>query len=200
MEDVLLAGALAIGYAVGAIPASNIVARLAHGPDLRHIGSGMVTPSNVYHAVGLKPALIAGVFDVAKGVVAAVLAATGHPWAAALGGAMAVCGHNWSIFLKGAGGRGLSTATGALAVAAWPGAALMCAALVIGMSVRSIYLTMTVALVVLVPFLAVVNGRAGAVAAAIVAAPIGVKTAILLCRERTASSATRQRDMTGGSG
>lgn len=51
MKDVLLAAALVIGCVVGALPVSNIVARLAHGPDLLTTGSGMVTPSNLYYAV-----------------------------------------------------------------------------------------------------------------------------------------------------
>lgn len=184
MKDALLVGALVVGYVVGAIPVSNIVARVAKGLDLRRVGSGMVTPSNLYRAGGLRLALIAGFFEVVKGTVGPVLVGPGHPWLAALAGALAVSGHNWSPFLKGAGGRGLSTATGALMIVAWPGAALMCGALAVGVLTRRIFPAISIALFALVPLLAVVGGLAEAIAGAIVVTPIGVKTAFVIRRER----------------
>lgn len=193
MNGVLLAAILAGSYLVGAVPVSNIVSHLVKGIDLREVGTQTVSPSNLYRVAGWWPTVLAGIFEVGKGIPGPALAkalpglaltGTGHLYAAAACGALAVTGHNWSPFLKGAGGRGLSTATGALLVVAWPGAALLCAGLAVGGITRKIYPAMSVALFALLPVLALAGGPAEAVAGAIVVAPVGVKTGIVIRRRR----------------
>lgn len=184
MKYLLLAGALAAAYLAGAVPVSHIVARLTCGVDLRQIGSGMVTPSNLYFQAGVWPTVVAGLFEVGKGAVGPALAIRQPLWAISLAGFLAVTGHNWSPFLKGAGGRGLSTATGALAVVVWPGAMLLFAGLLIGAAARHVYIGMTVALAALVPVLFLLRGTDDAIAGAVVLLPIGAKTVVLLYRER----------------
>ena len=187
MTYLWLAGGLALAYLLGAIPVSNIIARVVKGIDLREVDSGTVSPSNLYRAVGLRPALIAGVFEVAKGTPGpALIGVDRHPWIAALAGALAVCGHNWSPFLKGAGGRGLSTATGALLVVAWPAAAVMVAGLLVGGLTKKVFPAMSVALFALLPVAAVAGGIKEMGDTAIVVLPIGLKTGILLCQRRSA--------------
>src|SRR3984893_16223526 len=160
---------------------------MVKGIDLREGDSGTVSPSNLYRAVGLRPALIAGVFEVAKGAPGPALIGVGrHPWIAALAGALAVCGHNWSPFLKGAGGRGLSTATGALLVVAWPAAAVMVAGVLVGCLTKKVFPAMSVALLALLPVAAVAGGIKEMGDTAIVVMPIGLKTGILLCQRRSA--------------
>jgi acyl phosphate:glycerol-3-phosphate acyltransferase len=180
----LLTGALVAAYLVGSIPVSNIVARLTRGVDLRHVGSGVVSPSNLYGQAGLWPTVVAGLFEVGKGAVGPALAIRQPLWAVALAGFLAVTGHNWSPFLKGGGGRGLSTATGALAIVAWPGAVLLCAGLLSGAAARHIFIGMSVALIALVPVLFLLRGSGSAIAGAVVLLPIGAKTVVLLYRRR----------------
>lgn len=184
MKYLLLGGALMVAYLAGAIPVSNIVARRTRGVDLRQVGSGMVTPSNLYSQAGMWPTVVAGLFEVGKGAVGPALAIGQPLWAISLAGFLAVTGHNWSPFLKGAGGRGLSTATGALAVVVWPGAVLLCAGLLIGAAARHVYIGMTVALVALVPVLFLLRGTDDAIAGAVVMLPIWAKTVVLLYRQR----------------
>jgi glycerol-3-phosphate acyltransferase PlsY len=88
---------------------------------------------------------------------------------------VAVAGHNWSPFLRGAGGRGLSPAIGALLATAWPGAVLLLGGMVLGRAVRETGLGSFVAQVALVPVLGATHGGAGALAGTCVAVPMLVK-------------------------
>lgn len=180
VNDLLLAGAFVVAYLCGAIPVSNIVARATKGVDLRSVGSGSVSPSNLYKVAGMWPTVLAGVFELSKGIVGPLLVGGGPTWRAALAGALAVAGHNWSPFLKGGGGRGLTTATGALAVVVWPAAAIMCGGLVAGALSRRIYLAMGAALLALLPAVTLIDGYPRAIACAVVVLPIGGKTAIVM--------------------
>ena len=187
MKYVVLIAALVAAYLAGSIPVSNIVARLTRGADLRQFGSGAVSPSNLYRVAGLWPTVAAGLFEVGKGAVGPALAVRQPLWAVSLAAFLAVTGHNWSPFLKGGGGRGLSTATGALAIVAWPGAVVLCAGLLCGAAARHIYVGMSVALIALVPMLFLVGGSGDAIAGAVVMLPIGAKTVVVLCRRRRAA-------------
>jgi glycerol-3-phosphate acyltransferase PlsY len=186
----LAIGILAAAYLAGAVPASNIVARLTHGIDLRQIGSGTVSPSNLYRVAGLWPTVAAGLVEVGKGAIGPALA-TGQPlWLVSLAGFLAVTGHNWSPFLKGGGGRGISTATGALAVVAWPGAVVLCAGLMAGAATRHIFIGMSIALAAVLPVLFLLRGSGYVIASAVVILPIGAKTAVMRYRERRATAET----------
>jgi glycerol-3-phosphate acyltransferase PlsY len=184
----LLAAGLVAAYLLGAVPSAQILARRLAGIDLTELGTGTASPSNLYRSAGRWPALAAGAVDVAKGVLAVLLVGGhGRGWFAALAGTLAVTGHNWSPFLRWRGGRGLSTATGALFVVCWPGAVVMCAGLAIGVAARRVIPVMGLALFALVPVVALTAGWVAAVMAAAVVAPIGAKTALLRLRSARAS-------------
>jgi acyl phosphate:glycerol-3-phosphate acyltransferase len=167
--------AIGVGFAAGSIPFSNIAARWTRGVDLRTVGSGTVSGTGLYRVAGFGPLALAGVLDVAKGAVGPLLAPSTCPSAAALAGGAAVAGHNWSPFLRGAGGRGISPAIGALLVQAWPGAATLLGGLAFGKLGGETAIGSLVADVVLVPLLARTRGRRGAVAGAAVLVPMIVK-------------------------
>jgi glycerol-3-phosphate acyltransferase PlsY len=107
---------VAVGYLLGALPFSVWIAR-ARGVDVRRVGSGNPGATNVLRAAGRLPGLLALACDVAKGVVAVLLARllglspAWWGWAALA----AVCGHVFSVFLRFRGGKGVATAAGALA-------------------------------------------------------------------------------------
>lgn len=102
-------------YFLGAVPVGVLTAR-RYGVDLFQVGSGNVGATNVYRALGKKPALLVFVLDVLKGLVPAMIvrARTGsEEWALAVG-LFAVLGHSLSPFLNFKGGKGISTGLGAL--------------------------------------------------------------------------------------
>lgn len=176
--------ALVFAYIIGAIPFSNIIARRRYGQDLRHSGTGTTTPANLHRIAGPRPALVAGTLEVAKGAVAPALVGLDRPILAAVAGGLAVMGHSWSPFLRGRGGRGISTATGALLVVAWPGAVFMCGCLAAGALTRRVLPIMRAATFALLPWLVLVDGKRGLFVGAILTAPIGFKTTHEIYRRR----------------
>ncbi|MFN8035513.1 MAG: glycerol-3-phosphate acyltransferase [Acidimicrobiia bacterium] len=170
--------ALAVGgvaFLAGAIPFSNIAARLRAGVDLRDVGSGTVSGTALFEVAGFGALAVAGILDVAKGALGPVLAGSDRPVVAAVAAGLAVAGHDWSPFLHGAGGRGVSPAIGALAVLAWPGAVLLLLALAVGRLVHETALAVFVADLALVPLAAGTHGAAGALGAAAVVLPMLLK-------------------------
>jgi len=187
MNGYWIASIAIASYVIGSTPFSNLIARIWAGIDLREVGTGTVTPRNLYEAAGLRLALLSGFFEVAKGVAGPLLVIHQHLIVIAAVGALAVAGHNWSIFLRGAGGRGVSTATGVLFVMAWPGALVMCAGLVAGILTKQVGRAMSAAFAALLPVLALTAGLTAVYGALIVLTPIAVKTAMLV-RKRGAPS------------
>ncbi|GIH29133.1 hypothetical protein Aph01nite_74430 [Acrocarpospora phusangensis] len=187
MNELLLAGTLLLSYFAGAVPFSQLVSRRNYGVDLRFVGTGTVSPLNLSHVAGARPAVLAGALEGAKGTLGPLLVGADRPGYAALAGALAVTGHLWSPFLRGAGGRGLATATGALLVVVWPAAAVMCTGLVAGVLVRRLVQAMSVALFALVPVVLLVDTVVGTLATMLIVAPIGAKTAILIHRRGRAA-------------
>lgn len=177
--------AVLLGYAAGAVPVSNLAARLVRGVDLRDVDTGTVSGTNLYRVAGFGPLAVAGVLEVGKGALGPLVAGRDHPLAGALAGAMAVTGHNWSPLLGWAGGRGFSPAIGALGVLAWPGAALLLGGLAAGKALKATAPVALGAALALVPLTAATNGRQGARAAALVLAPMLVKR---LAGNRSAAS------------
>ena len=112
--------AVAFGYLVGAVPFGVIAGRLAGGIDLREHGSRRTGSTNALRTLGLRWAAAVLVLDMAKGVVAAILAralmgdAPGGAWVVAAAAVAAIVGHNWSVFIGLRGGRGVATAGGGL--------------------------------------------------------------------------------------
>lgn len=165
---------LVAAYLLGSIPFSNLFARRLRDVDLREVGTGTVSGTGLYRVAGFGPLAVAGLLDIAKGAVAATLAGDNHVLAALACGAV-VIGHTWSVFLRGAGGRGISPAMGALLVVAWPGTVLLLVGLAAGRLARHTALGSFVADLLLVPVLARTHGADGALAAVAVVVPLLAK-------------------------
>jgi acyl phosphate:glycerol-3-phosphate acyltransferase len=173
------AAILVLSFAAGSIPFSYFAARRARGVDLRRVGTGTVSGTSLYRVAGFGPLGAVGILDVAKGAAGpALAAAAGHPALAAVAGGAAVVGHNWSPFLRGAGGRGISPALGALLVVAWPGAVLLLAGMILGKLLGETALGALVAEIALTPVLAVTYGAVGALAGLSIAIPMLVKRVV----------------------
>jgi acyl phosphate:glycerol-3-phosphate acyltransferase len=121
-------GMVVIGYLLGAIPFGVIIGKLVRGIDVREYGSGSMGMTNVMRTVGAKAGLIVLILDLLKGCGAVALAWAifySEPdstvyWGQMAGGAAAVIGHSWPVYIGFRGGRGISTAFGAIMVIAWP--------------------------------------------------------------------------------
>lgn len=114
-------------YLVGSIPFGMIIS-LAHGKDLRRIGSGNIGATNLARAVGKKWAYFCFLLDVGKGFLPTAIAG----WIISKGtlsagscalwlvvGCAAILGHIFPIFLKFKGGKGVATSLG-VAVGIYP--------------------------------------------------------------------------------
>jgi len=178
-QGVQEAAILLLSFAAGAIPFSYFAGRRARGVDLRQVGTGTVSGTSLYRVAGFGPLAAAGVLEVAKGAAGpAVATATGHPVVAVVAGGAAVVGHNWSPFLRGAGGRGISPALGALLVVAWPGAVLLLVGMILGKVFGETAVGALVAELALAPVLALTHGALGALAGVSVAVPMLVKRVV----------------------
>jgi acyl phosphate:glycerol-3-phosphate acyltransferase len=106
---------LLASYVLGSFPTAHLVGRY-HGVDLRDTGDGNLGGLNTYHVLGLKPALLVGLVDIGKGLLAVWLAVTFStntvvPYLAALASAI---GHDFSIFVHFQGGQGMGSIIGSL--------------------------------------------------------------------------------------
>jgi glycerol-3-phosphate acyltransferase PlsY len=114
---------IAFGYVCGSIPFGLLLARRA-GVDVRRVGSGNIGAANVARSAstGLGVATLA--LDAAKGAAPVVLARwIANDVVGAAAGLAAFLGHVFPLFLGLAGGKGVATALGVLAVLCPPAAA-----------------------------------------------------------------------------
>ncbi len=111
--------AIVLGYLLGSIPTAYIVTRMAAGKDVRRLGGGNVGGLNVYREVGLLPAVVVGIVDLAKGAAAVAIAywlLDVSPLFVLAAALASVVGHNWMVWLKFSGGKGMGAAIGSLLV------------------------------------------------------------------------------------
>jgi len=121
----------AISYLLGAIPWGLLIG-LACGKDVRLEGSGNIGATNVTRVVGAWQGKLCFALDFLKGAlpVAAAEAAMSRSSALELvflpvtAAVAAVLGHMFPVFLKFRGGKGVSTAAGALMALAPPACAV----------------------------------------------------------------------------
>ena len=109
-----------IGYLLGSIPTAYIVSRLRKGVDIRNIGSRNMGGANVMREIGTHEGVFVGLFDIAKGAGAILVAqALNVPefWVFGTGFAVLV-GHNLPVFARFRGGRGSATIIGIFLVLA----------------------------------------------------------------------------------
>jgi glycerol-3-phosphate acyltransferase PlsY len=103
-----------IGYAIGSLPFSYLVARLFGVKDVRTVGSGNVGATNVMRSAGKVPGVIALVLDGLKGAVTVLIARGlgGSERDVCIAGLCAVIGHLFPVWLGFRGGKGVATGAG----------------------------------------------------------------------------------------
>ena len=119
-KPVQYAAVAALSYLLGSIPWGYMLLRLRTGEDVRDYGSGRTGMTNVLRTGGGKIAALTMALDVAKAVLAVVLARVviGSTEADAAAGLLVLVGHNWPVFLQFRGGRGILTGLGGLSIMA----------------------------------------------------------------------------------
>ena len=117
-EAAVAAFVIAAAYLIGGIPWGVVYAKVSGGPDPRTIGSGRTGGANVMRALGPRAALVSGLLDVLKGIVAVVLAIVLDADLAiqVLAALAAILGHSRSVFINFSGGRGIAPGWGGLIV------------------------------------------------------------------------------------
>jgi glycerol-3-phosphate acyltransferase PlsY len=111
---------LIIGYLLGSIPTAYIVSRVRKGIDIRTIGSGNMGGANVMREIGTREGVFVGLFDIAKGAGAILIAQAlnvSELWIFGTG-FTALVGHNFPVFAGFRGGRGSATIIGIFLVLA----------------------------------------------------------------------------------
>ncbi len=108
--------ALIAAYLIGSLSVGYLVGKFGKGIDVRKYGSGNVGSTNILRTLGILPAILVLVLDMAKGFVAVYLALwlTANPTVAMLSGLAAVGGHNWPVWFGFRGGRGIATSIGVI--------------------------------------------------------------------------------------
>jgi glycerol-3-phosphate acyltransferase PlsY len=110
------------GYLPGSIPFGLLLVRAARGTDLRAHGSGNIGATNALRTAGRGIGIATLALDVLKGIIGYVVAlrlgqALGAPWPLFWATLAPVAGHCFPVWLRFAGGKGVATALGVLAVA-----------------------------------------------------------------------------------
>jgi glycerol-3-phosphate acyltransferase PlsY len=109
-----------IGYLLGSIPTAYIVSRVRKGIDIRNVGSGNMGGANVMREIGTHEGVFVGLFDIAKGAGAILIAQAlnvSELWVFGAGFA-ALVGHSFPVFAGFRGGRGSATIIGIFLVLA----------------------------------------------------------------------------------
>ena len=132
-----------MAYFLGSISWGYMLLQLKMGVDVREYGSGRTGMSNVLRTGGVKSAAVVLTLDIAKGVIAVVIARAviGTTAAEVSAGLIVLVGHNWPVFLQFKGGRGILTALGGLALMV-PVAAIIATATFIAITALSRYISL----------------------------------------------------------
>jgi acyl phosphate:glycerol-3-phosphate acyltransferase len=107
---------VAAGYLVGSVPFGYWLVRATKHVDIRTVGSGNIGASNVWRAYGWRYGVAVMLFDLAKGLVPALVATqVAGSLAGVLTGGAAMIGHARPLFLGFAkGGKAVATAGGTI--------------------------------------------------------------------------------------
>ncbi len=103
-----------VAYLLGSIPFAYLAGK-TRGIDIRTVGSKNVGASNVFRELGRGIGITVMALDIAKGLIAVVIAnvATASPWPV-VAAAAAIVGHVFPVWLGFKGGKGVAVAGGAM--------------------------------------------------------------------------------------
>lgn len=111
-----------VAYLIGSVNFSVIISKRIAGFDVRERGSGNAGTTNMLRSVGKGPAALTLILDIAKGLVAILIAfligkisdEANAAVLAQLAGFFVVLGHTFPVFFGFKGGKGVATSLGVL--------------------------------------------------------------------------------------
>ncbi|MBC7319056.1 glycerol-3-phosphate acyltransferase [bacterium] len=106
-----------IGYLLGSILPGYLIPKWEDGIDIRTLGDGNPGTTNVKRTLGFHMAILTGLYDCSKGLLAMFIAKEifhSQELVIYLSGISAILGHVAPFYLGFRGGRGVATATGML--------------------------------------------------------------------------------------
>ncbi|MGC8970647.1 MAG: glycerol-3-phosphate acyltransferase [bacterium] len=112
MKDIL---SLVVGYLLGSILPGYLIPKWTKGIDIRTLGDGNPGTTNVKRSLGFNTAILTGIYDTTKGLLAMFIANRffhSSEFIIYLSGISAILGHIAPFYLSFRGGRGVATATG----------------------------------------------------------------------------------------
>ncbi len=109
---------LVAAYLLGSLPFGYIMIKITRKTDIRRYGSGNIGATNVLRAFGWRAALPVFILDLAKGLIAVVMAraVSDLPTVHLLAGFLAMFGHSFPVYLRFKGGKAVATSIGVLTV------------------------------------------------------------------------------------
>ncbi|MBR6801182.1 MAG: glycerol-3-phosphate 1-O-acyltransferase PlsY [Eubacteriaceae bacterium] len=118
VKDIIL---ITTAYLLGSLNAAIIYSKMVKHDDIRNYGSGNAGATNTLRTYGIGVAFMVIVFDVAKGIIAVMLAKrfSGSDLAVYAGAFAAVIGHNYPIFEGFKGGKGIAVSGGVSLAIDW---------------------------------------------------------------------------------
>ncbi|WLD91839.1 glycerol-3-phosphate 1-O-acyltransferase PlsY [Alkalihalobacillus sp. AL-G] len=107
-----------IGYLIGSISFSYLIAKKIKKVDIRTQGSGNAGATNTLRVLGWGPAIAVLLLDTFKGIAAVLISywLGVEGWIAFFAGLFAIVGHNWPIYYGFRGGKGVATTIGVFAI------------------------------------------------------------------------------------
>jgi acyl phosphate:glycerol-3-phosphate acyltransferase len=107
-----------LGYLIGSISFSYLIAKKIKKIDIRTQGSGNAGATNTLRVLGWGPAITVLLLDASKGIIAVLLSYLFgvEGWVAFLAGLFAIVGHNWPVYYGFRGGKGVATTIGVFAI------------------------------------------------------------------------------------
>lgn len=113
---------LLMGYLIGSCNFAIIYSKLFKKDDIRRHGSGNAGATNVLRTYGKGPAAAVFALDLAKGIIAVLIARAFYPHTdvcACLAAFGAILGHNFPCYYDFKGGKGVATSFATLLVLDW---------------------------------------------------------------------------------
>lgn len=167
-----------IAYLIGSISFSTLIGRWFGKIDIREHGSGNAGATNTLRVLGVRYAIIVLLADIAKGIVAVLLAlamARGNPWVTYVSALAVVVGHNWPLYFGFRGGKGIATTIGVLLILMPKSLLVACLFAVILIALTRYVSLGALALTVLTPIAGIVfHSGAGRIILAIIIAVVSI--------------------------
>lgn len=113
---------IVLGYFIGSISFSYLIAKKIMKIDIRKHGSGNAGATNTLRVLGIGPAISVLLLDTAKGIVAVLIGTwlSDTTWVPFAAGMAAIIGHNWPVYYGFRGGKGVATTVGVFATLVFP--------------------------------------------------------------------------------